>query len=52
MLLRDLKRSPFPQVELPIHPTVARHFDLSYIDQATDFYWHDSGPMWLALPSS
>jgi tetratricopeptide (TPR) repeat protein/capsular polysaccharide biosynthesis protein len=43
MLVRDLNRSPFPQVELPIHPTVARHFNLEYIHPETDFYWHGEG---------
>lgn len=42
-LARSLKRSPFPQVELPIHPAVARHFGLSYIDRETGFYWHGEG---------
>jgi tetratricopeptide (TPR) repeat protein len=37
MLIRELKRSPFPPDELPVHPEVARHFKLEYLRPDTDF---------------
>jgi len=43
LLASTLNRSPFPQVELPMHPAVARHFGLQYGGPGTDYYWHGEG---------
>jgi tetratricopeptide (TPR) repeat protein/capsular polysaccharide biosynthesis protein len=43
MLARELTRTPFPQDELPIHPLVARHFDLSHIHPDSTFHWRGEG---------
>ncbi len=32
-----LRHAPFPQDELPIHPSVARHFGLRYADETTRY---------------
>lgn len=36
-VLSGLWRTPFPLIDLPIHPAVARHFGLSYISDTTRY---------------
>jgi len=36
-VLAGLWRTPFPLIDLPIHPAVARHFGLKYIDETTRY---------------
>jgi tetratricopeptide (TPR) repeat protein/capsular polysaccharide biosynthesis protein len=38
-----LRRSPFPQDQLPIHPSVARHFKLSYVNADSTFSFRGEG---------
>ncbi len=41
--LDSLVRTPFPLDETPIHPTVASHFGLRFVDATTRFRFHDEG---------
>ncbi len=42
--MRDaLLASPFPSGELPVHPAVARHFGLAFVDDDTRYKFHDEG---------
>lgn len=38
-----LRTSPFPRTELPIHPAIARHFQLTYANAETGYAIHAQG---------
>ena len=40
---RSLTRTPFPLDELPIHPSVCRHFGLTFIDETCRYRYSDEG---------
>jgi tetratricopeptide (TPR) repeat protein len=42
-LHRTMRAPPFPADELPIHPSVARHFGLRYIGEGHRFRFRDEG---------
>jgi len=39
-IIAHWKRTPFEQAEVPIHPGVAKHFNLSYGHKGHKFYYH------------
>ena len=43
-----IRVTPFPKVQLPIHPAVARHFDLKYADAQTRYRFHYEGRLTFA----
>jgi tetratricopeptide (TPR) repeat protein len=42
-LYERVRVTPFPKVQLPIHPAVARHFDLKYADVRTRYRLQEEG---------
>jgi tetratricopeptide (TPR) repeat protein len=42
-LYEQVRVTPFPKVQLPIHPAVARHFNLKYADARTRYRLQEEG---------
>ena len=43
-----LRVTPFPKNELPVHPSVARHFGLRWATEATRYHFHDEASLTFA----